>query len=74
LTLAKDKIVAERAALASTAASSAPDSSSNPCSLDEAKARIVEARQVLQALDQGSAAEAKKTGPAKSGTAAQKSK
>jgi hypothetical protein len=74
LTLAKDKIVAERAALASTAANSAPDSSSNPCSLDEAKARIVEARQVLQALDQGSAAEAKKTGPAKSGTAAQKSK
>jgi predicted Zn-dependent protease len=75
LTLAKDKIVAERAALASTAASSAPDSSSNPCSLDEAKAKIVEARQVLQELDRstgGAPAPQAKAAAPKSSTAAKK--
>ncbi len=75
LPLAKDKIVAERAALSSTAASSAPDSSSNPCGLEEAKAKILEARQVLQELDRGStpATEAK-AAPAKTAPAARKAR
>ena len=54
LSQAKDKILAERAALASVSATAAPVGN-NPCSLDDAKAKIVEARRVLQELDQSGA-------------------
>jgi len=55
LTQAKDRIIAERAALSSTSTTSTSTANS-PCSLDDAKAKIAEARQVLQELDQGQSA------------------
>lgn len=54
LSQAKDRILAERAALANVG-TAAPETNNNPCSLEESKAKIVEARQVLQELDQSSA-------------------
>lgn len=64
---AKDRILAERTALANVGTAT-EQTNNNPCSLEEAKAKIVEARQVLQQLDQGSstlaAPQAKAAAPA----------
>ena len=62
---AKDRIVAERAALASVSTTTSSTTANNPCSLEDAKAKIAEARQVLQELDQGQAAAPATSSPAK---------